>query len=83
MFKFILLNFFPIFQPSTTNELPSLHADHPPEFSETSHQDQISDLLVSQCDCRERLKLRRFSLNRVHDCSANLDDVAKKRHVLM
>ena len=76
MFQFIFLKFFPIFQPSSSIKLPSLHVDHPPEFPKTIHQDQISDLLVNHYDCREHPNVSRFSFNRVDDCCANPQDVA-------
>ena len=36
-------------------------------------------LLVNHYDCRQRFNVRRFSLNRVDDCSSNPLDVANSK----
>ena len=68
-----------MFQLSSYNKLPSLHANHPPDFSKTTHPHQINDLQVSYYDCRERLNVRHDSCNRVDDFSANPHDIANNK----
>ena len=57
MFKITLINFFLVFEHSSTNKLPFPHDDHPPDFPQTIHQVQINDLRVGHNECRERLNV--------------------------
>ena len=45
-------------------------------YSETLSEDNVNpSLLVHHYDCRERLNVRRFSLNRVDNCHISQNDI--------
>ena len=70
MFQTLLLHIILIYLPITNSlETPT----------EPINQDHINDLLVSHYDCRERLNVRRFSLNRVDDCSTAPHDLENNK----